>query len=209
MKKIFLCSDQDLIRERWRSLLVDQDYQIFQIALVEGLKQLIKSDDTFVLLVHQPFADLRTINEFCGTLKTCKAFVLADNPNEEEGEALLKQGVAGYANTYISSGRLLEAVKIIFSGRVWFNQEIINKLIQSINLENHGREGVKEDRLPSTLSRREREIVLLVSKGLSNRVIGERLYISERTVKTHLSTIFNKTGARSRLQLALLILRKA
>lgn len=206
--KIILCSEKDSIRERWRSILSDQGYLIYQAALVEGLKQLIRPDDTYLFLVHQPFADFGSIRKICDSQETCKILVLADNPDEKEGISLLIQGGVGYANTYIAAGQLREAVKTIFSGRVWFSQSIMNELIHAINLKNSGEQGMKENRLPEVLSEREKEIALLVSEGMSNNSIAEKLYISERTVKTHLGTIFNKTGIHSRLQLALLVLRK-
>lgn len=209
--KLVLCSERDSIRERWRSVLAEQGYLMHQVAFFESLKQLLLKDDISLILLHQPFADFQTIHELCGRSGSCKVFILADEPKEEDGMFLLRLGVAGYANTYISPGRLSEAVKMILSGRVWFNQQIINKLIQSINAKRKQQGDGDEkgvDSILNLLSGREKEIAVLISEGLSNNEIGDKLFISERTVKSHISTIFNKTGTKSRLQLALLVLRR-
>jgi DNA-binding NarL/FixJ family response regulator len=55
---------------------------------------------------------------------------------------------------------------------------------------------------PETLSKREDEVVQLVANGLSNKEIADKLFISVRTVKAHLTSIFSKTGFRDRLELA-------
>ena len=205
--KIILCSENDVIRERWRSLLCDHGYRLYQAAMVEGLKQIVRADETYLFLVHQPFADLVTIQEICGASDMCKILILADSPSETEGLSLLIQGVSGYVNTYISGGQLLEAVQTIIDGRVWYSQNLMNRLIQSLKVSSPDTEEKPKRNLPESLSEREKEIALLVSEGLSNNSIAEKLYISERTVKSHLSTIYNKTGVRSRLQLALSINR--
>jgi DNA-binding NarL/FixJ family response regulator len=59
----------------------------------------------------------------------------------------------------------------------------------------------------AALSRREREIAELVAEGLTNREIGSRLFLSEKTVETHLSRVFQKLGVRSRAQVAAAVVR--
>jgi DNA-binding NarL/FixJ family response regulator len=203
--KIILCSAKDSIRERWRSLLQGQQFSIYQVSSLPMLQTVVHKDEQYLLLVHQPFMDLQTIGTICRKSALYKVFVLSDTPNREEGFALLRREAVGYANTYISGPRLVEAVKVIQSGRVWFSQEVLSQFIQAVAANNQGVASEDSAKLLQSLTEREREIALLVARGLSNKAIGEQLYVSERTVKAHLSSIFAKTGAQSRLKLALLL----
>lgn len=202
--KIILCSAKDSIRERWRSLLQGQKFSIYQVSSLAMLQTVVHKDEQYLFLVHQPFMDLQTIGTICRKSALYKVFVLSDTPNREEGFALLRREAVGYANTYISGPRLVEAVKVIQSGRVWFSQEVLSQFIQAV-AHNQGAASEDSAKLLQTLTEREREIALLVARGLSNKAIGEQLFVSERTVKAHLSSIFAKTGAQSRLKLALLL----
>lgn len=202
--KIILCSANDAIRERWFSLLADRGYSLYQASSMQVLESLIHRNEPYLLLLHQHFSDLQTISTLCKKPVSLKIFFLSDAPGVAEGLVLLQRGAVGYANTFIAAGRLLEAVRMVQAGRVWFSQEILGKLIQSINVSAPVAD-VKLDELLPSLTDREREIAILISDGLSNQAIGKQLYISDRTVKAHLQNIFKKTGVESRLQLALKI----
>jgi len=203
--KIILCSSKDSVRDRWRSILQKLGHSIYQASSPQVIQTVVHKNERYLFLVHQPFIDLQTIATLCRMKDAYRIFVLSDTPGKEEGIALLKRGVVGYANTYISEGRLAEAVRTIESGRVWFSQEVLSLFIQSVGAGKKDSAADDVDKLLENLTEREREIALLVARGLSNKAIGEQLYVSERTVKSHLSSIFAKTGAQSRLKLALLI----
>jgi len=203
--KIILCSTKDSVRERWRSILQGHQYSVYQTSSLPMLQSIVHKNEQYLLLIHQPFIDLQTVGTLCRMKDLYKVFVLSDTPIKEDGIVLLQRGVVGYANTYISEGRLVEAVKTVQSGRVWFNQEVLAQFIQAVNVNKKAVASEDSDKLLKSLTEREKEIAILVSKGLSNKVIGAQLYVSERTVKSHLSSIFAKVGVQSRLKLALLI----
>lgn len=208
--KIILCSSRDFVRERWRSILQKHAFSVYQASSLPILQSVVHKNEQYLLLVDQAFMDFQTTGTFCRNQDAFKVFVLSDTPARDDGIRLMMIGAVGYANTYISEGRLVEAVKTIEAGRVWFGQEIVSTLIKSVNagLQPPDRkEGAAGPRRFDVLSERENEIAQLIAEGLSNSEIGERLFISERTVKSHLNTIFNKTGAGSRLKLALMILK--
>ena len=138
-----------------------------------------------------------------------KFFLLSDQPNEEEGLAFLKLGIVGYGNTYISQARLLEAVRVISGGAVWLGQKVIQQLI----LESYSRVKEKKPVAPGSgqglagLTPAEHKVAKLVAQGQANLEIAFNLKITERTVKAHLTSIYEKTKTGSRLSLALLINR--
>jgi two-component system, NarL family, nitrate/nitrite response regulator NarL len=202
--KIILCSDHESIRQRWKSILLDR-YSTYQASTLEMLRTLATRHGDAVFLVHHPFVDTGTVRELRAMSPTGRIFVFSDAPDKEDGLSWLRMGVVGYANTYISAGRLLEAIRTVSADRVWFGREIISELIQQLNIQAKSSARTASNELLQELTEREREIAMLVAEGLSNQAIGEKLFISERTVKAHLGAIFAKTGASSRLKLALMI----
>lgn len=203
--KIILCSSSPTIRERWHSMLAGKGYSIYVAVSVVMLASHIQKGETYLLLVQNTFADPADIGELCKN-QQCKVLLLSDAPNVKEGMHYLQLGTVGYVNTYIAPNRLIEAVRTIQEGGAWFEYHILNRFIQAISRGTGQQAGDVFNAMPDTLTQREKEIAVLVSQGFTNNDIAEKLYISERTVKAHLGTIFSKTGTQNRLQLALLVL---
>lgn len=203
---ILLCSANDTVIRRWEEMLGMQ-YEFSQANTASELKNLCTGRKFELILIHRPLVDTGTFIDIRRATPLSRIFLLSDQPGEEEGLAFLKLGIVGYANTYISAERLSEAVRIITSGAVWLGQKVMQRLI----LDSYAR--AKEKAVSDsgekleTLTKREREIADLVAQGQSNLEIAANLDITERTVKAHLSSIYEKTKTGSRLNLALLINR--
>ena len=203
---ILLGSADDTVLKRWGDLL-GNNYDLEQVNTVANLKSRC-SDNTFdLILIHRPLIDTDTFIEIRRATPLSRIFLLSDEPNEEEGLTFLKLGIVGYANTYISSERLSEAVRVITGGAVWLGQKVMQRLI----LDSYARAKEKavsnSEKILGSLTKREREIANLVAHGQSNLEIAADLNITERTVKAHLSSVYEKTKTGSRLNLALLINR--
>jgi DNA-binding NarL/FixJ family response regulator len=198
--EILISSANASTRERWKHIL-EKNHQLFEVASVPELKKTLQQRNIDLILLHRSMVDMDLISK----IKKSRFFVLSDIPDDNEAITLLRHGAAGYANTYISAVRLKEAVKIALSGRVWVGQKLMQKIIRgtahAIDIDKARAEAASEH----NLSDREWEVSLLISKGKSNLEIAEQLFISERTVKAHLSSIFKKTNTASRLQLALYV----
>lgn len=111
----------------------------------------------------------------------------------------LSLGVKGCLSCNSESIKLLDAIKTVQNGNIWLEEETLNQIIPKLlsgskrrkyNLGNHN------------LTNREEEIARLIMKGYSNKNIASKLYITEKTVKTHLTKIFKKLGINNRLELA-------
>jgi DNA-binding NarL/FixJ family response regulator len=203
---ILLCSADETVIKRWGDLLGD-NYDLEQVNTVAKLKS-NSSENTFdLILIHRPLIDTDTFIEIRRATPLSRIFLLSDEPNEEEGLTYLKLGIVGYANTYISAERLSEAVRVITGGAVWLGQKVMQRLI----LDSYARAKEKavsnSEKILGSLTKREREIANLVAHGQSNLEIAADLKITERTVKAHLSSVYEKTKTGSRLNLALLINR--
>ncbi|SCY81200.1 helix-turn-helix transcriptional regulator [Desulfoluna spongiiphila] len=124
---------------------------------------------------------------------------LAERPLYDQGMRLLRRGVRGYGNRHMHRDNLVQAVTAVKGGQVWMPPEFVARMIASLT------PAEPENALPETmepLSRREKEVAGFVAEGLSNREIADKMAITVRTVKAHLTSIFAKTGFRDRLELA-------
>ena len=85
----------------------------------------------------------------------------------------------------------------VAGGGIWLEKEAVGRALERMLQQEQTREKARD-----VLTPREIEITRMIARGLGNREIGEKLFISEGTVKTHLHTIYEKLGIKSRLQLA-------
>ena len=203
---ILLGSANDLVIQRWVDLLKDK-YDLDQADSLPNLQKLCADKKFDLLLLHRPLVDPETFIEIRRLSPHCRIFLLSDQPNEEEGLTFLKLGIVGYANTYISTERLTEATRVISSGAVWLGQKVMQRLILDSYSKAKNKAVSDSKKKLETLTKREREIADLIAQGQSNLEIAANLDITERTVKAHLSSIYEKTKTGSRLNLALLINR--
>ncbi len=138
-----------------------------------------------------------------------KVIVLTGVPDVREGIALLKAGARGYCHREIDGPLLEKATEVVLKGEIWAGRKLIPHLLEELTVltEQQRREvpGNSDERL-ERITRRERQIVDLLSAGASNKEIAKRLNVTERTVKAHLTAIFRKLGLSGRLQLALFAL---
>jgi two-component system nitrate/nitrite response regulator NarL len=113
--------------------------------------------------------------------------------DESSAAHLLKRGIAGIFLKHDPPAVLVEAIREALAGKVWFEQNYLQKIV--------GR--AAEAELPHTrkVTERERQVLAGVFEGLANKQIGERLQVSESSVKATLQQLFQKTGVRTRSQL--------
>lgn len=119
---------------------------------------------------------------------------------EEITSLLLTHKVDGILSTHSDLSQFKKAVQAINDGQIWLDNRKIKALIQHA-------ESMRSAEQDVTLSKKEREIVMLISQGLMNKEIADKLCISEQTVKTHISRIFRKVNVSRRSQLVPLALK--
>lgn len=131
--------------------------------------------------------------------------VLADEP----GDAIIAEacalGASGCCNTYAAPEVLRQVALVVENGGLWIGQSLLQRLVGSTSRALAVRPESKVDTWSALLSERESQVAKLVAGGASNKEIADQLSITERTVKAHLSAIFEKLGLRDRLQLSLRI----
>lgn len=140
--------------------------------------------------------------------------VLTNQPDNEEALALFAAGARGYCNAHATPANLRQVASVVQAGGLWIGETLMQRLLAStraaiakIPVENlllDEANRVSAARL-SSLTARELEVAHAVANGFSNKEIARQLGITERTVKAHIGSIFQKIKARDRLHLALIV----
>jgi DNA-binding NarL/FixJ family response regulator len=132
--------------------------------------------------------------------------VLADEPDESVIADALASGAAGCCNTHAAPEVLRQVALVVENGGLWVGQSLLRRLVGSTShLLGQRSPQQKNEGWSTQLSEREAQVARLVAGGASNREIAGQLSITERTVKAHLTAVFEKLGLRDRLQLSLRI----
>jgi DNA-binding NarL/FixJ family response regulator len=135
-----------------------------------------------------------------------RIIILTSFSEEDQVIPAIRAGAHGYLLKDIAPNELVQAVRDAFEGKVQLHPEIARKLMTVIAAEESSSNRAATD-TPEGLTEREHEVLTLISEGLNNREIAEKLFISEKTVKTHVSSILGKLGVADRTQAAIYALR--
>jgi DNA-binding NarL/FixJ family response regulator len=116
----------------------------------------------------------------------------------------LKAGVNGYILKNSPAERILSAIRLIYNGGTVFQADVLEFIRSRVSNTSTG-----SNLFEMLLSPRELDIVKLISEGLSNKEIGEKLFLTNGTVRNHISTILEKTGLEHRTQIAVQYLKNS
>lgn len=131
--------------------------------------------------------------------------VLADDPDDGLVSASIEAGAAGCCNTHAAPEVLRQVALVVSNGGLWVGQSLLRRLISSTARVLADQSSDVKDDWRGRLSDRELQVADLIGTGASNKEIARQLSITERTVKAHLTAVFDKLGVRDRLQLSLKI----
>jgi DNA-binding NarL/FixJ family response regulator len=129
----------------------------------------------------------------------CPCMALVAIPQKEQALRLLQKGIRAYGNRYMHQENLKQAVETLKAGQIWLPPAIISQVISALPAT---KSEDQSEVLLDILTSREAEVAKWLVNGLSNQEISEKMFVSVRTVKAHLTSIFKKTGCRNRLELA-------
>ncbi len=103
---------------------------------------------------------------------------------------------------------LIKAIQKVHEGELWLNRKMTAKLVDDLSRPNAGTHRDPDAAKIATLTAREKEIIAIACQGLRNREVAKRLFISEVTVRHHLTSIYSKLGLTDRFELALYAFRR-
>lgn len=204
--RIVIADDHAVLRESLASLLATEEDFTVEARAANGQEALAQVQelrpDVLVLDLFMPQGDgfevLRTLDRAGSRVASV---VLTGSDSELDYAQAVKLGARGLVLKSDGPEKLFAAIRTVFNGELAFSDELAQQVLTTMSAESRASANTL-----ARLSERERQIAFYVARGMKNKDIGQELSISENTVKRHLQSIFTKTGARDRLELAVLAL---
>jgi two-component system, NarL family, response regulator DegU len=210
---IVIIDDHQLFREGVKRILeFDANFEVVAegddgcdaLALVENYHP-----DVVIMDINMPKLNgVEATRELIESYPDSKVIILSIHDDENYVSHALKTGATGYLLKEMDADALVEAVKVVADGGSYLHPKVTHNLVKEyrrLALGEATEEGVQfqqmEVRRPlHLLTRRECEVLQMLADGKSNRGIGEALFISEKTVKNHVSNILQKMNVNDRTQ---------
>ncbi|MFJ2263734.1 response regulator [Streptomyces sp. NPDC087844] len=205
--RVFLLDDHEVVR-RGLSDLLDSEPDISVVGDADSAEHaLVRGPalrpDVAVLDVRLPDGDgISVCRELRSRMPDLACLMLTSFDDEEALLDAIMAGAAGYVLKQIRGSDLVTAVRTVASGQSMLDPTTTARLMRSLRAD--PTEGPALAPELAGLSPRERDILALIGDGLTNREIGKKLYLSEKTVKNHISRLLAKLGVQRRVQAAVL-----
>jgi DNA-binding NarL/FixJ family response regulator len=206
MISVLVVDDQELMRAGFRMVLGAQpDIELVGEAAngaeaVELAKRL--RPDVVLMDIRMPVLDGVAATKQIVDAGVARVLVMTTFDLDEYVYAALQNGASGFLLKDTPPDNLTSALKAVASGEAVVAPSVTRRLLDRF-IGTGGRPSRDESTL-SALTDREREVLILISRGLSNSEIAETLFLSEATVKTHVGRILSKLGLRDRVQAVVL-----
>lgn len=198
--KVFIVDDHEIFRKGL--IMVINKFNTARVVAeasngAEFLK-MIKSVDTDVVLMDIQMPEINGIEATQRVMKEypdIKIAALSMYGEEKYLQSMIESGVHGFLLKNISKDKLKQAIETIASGGNYFSEELLS-FFTTKYIHNQ-----KKENTEAKFTSREIEVLQLIAKGLTDKEIGEKLFISERTVNGHRANLIAKTGSKNTVNL--------
>lgn len=198
MKAAFYSTTFDTI-DYWKkeftedAILIGSDEELLSFAAENPKTPVIADYDSVAQSVNRMLQEDLVIDNLV---------ILERQPNLNTGKMLINRGIKAYGNSRMLHLHFLQLLDTVGSGNIWMYPELVQAMVHDTK--------ERKKRLPNIellkrLTDKEQEVTLLVIEGLSNNAISRKLGITVRTVKAHISSIFNKLHVNDRIALVILL----
>ena len=203
--RVLLADDQALVRGGFRLILEKNGIEVVAEAedgaeAVDLTQQL--RPDVVLMDVRMPGTDgVEATRRLAEAGTTARILILTTFDLDEYVFAALRAGASGFLLKDVRPPDLVEAVRIVARGEALLAPSVTRRLLHRFTAS------LPPDQVPpdlDELTERERQVLVLVARGLSNAEIAGRLFLTEATVKTHVSAVLRKLGLRDRVQAVVL-----
>jgi len=206
-----IIDDHAVIRAGLR-MLIEQDQTMSVVAQAGNRAEallLAEKEQPDIILFDLMLGDedgLEFLPALCDISPNSRVLVLTGVQTTESHRIAIRRGAMGIVLKQQAADLLLKAIRKVNAGEVWIDRSMMGSVLDDVRTERQQGSNTEATKIAS-LTPREREVVALVSEGLKNKLIGERLYISETTVTHHLSSVFSKLEVSDRLELIIYAFR--
>lgn len=201
MIKVLLIDDHEMVRLGVSSYLsIQEDIEVVgeaengQIGYEKALE--LRPDIILMDLVMETMDGIESTKAILKEWKTAKIIIVTSFIDDEKVYPAIEAGAAGYLLKTSTASQIAEAIRKTYRGETVLEPEVTGKMMERMTRRN-------EPVLHEELTNRENEILLLISEGKSNQEIADELFITLKTVKTHVSNILAKLDVDDRTQAAI------
>jgi two-component system, NarL family, response regulator DegU len=212
--KVVIADDHALFRDGLRKILsMEKDILVVgEAANGDEVAKVVErtKPDVLLLDLKMPKGDVvQNLLDVGARSPTTRVMILTAFADEENVLNAAKGGAKGYVPKGVPSATLIQAIKTVQGGNYWIDKEIPSweTFEEIVRDQSQFHEAApRMDESIKALTKREMEILKLVAEGLTNEEIGKKIFISEKTVKTHLTNIFDKLKVNNRFKAALMLM---
>jgi len=201
--RIMIADDHSIVREGLKQLLeLEEDFVVVGqasngVETIERVKEL--KPDVLLLDINMPIMNgIKALKKLKDDGIDTKVVILTIHEDREYLIETMQIGASGYILKDSDSASFFKAIRDAYNGESYIQPKLAADLIKEFNKPRGSR--IKKE---NELTQREYEVIALIADGLNNKDIAERLYISEKTVKNHVSNIFRKINVSDRTQAAI------
>lgn len=202
--RVLIADDHALVREGLRKLLglSDNIEIVSEVGDGQGAINIARKDKPDVILmdVNMPgtngISATRVIKREMPSIHVIALTIYED----EEVVDMVRAGVSAYVLKDVAGSELIDTINRVMQGEVVIHPRVANRLVRELSRNENKKSDIR-------LTKRERDVLLLLVKGHSNKEMAEAMFISEKTVKNHLTSIFRKLGVKDRTQAAVYALK--
>ena len=201
--RVFLLDDHEVVRRGLRELLeAEGDIVVVgESGSAREAARIIPATRPRVAVLDGRLPDGSGI-EVCREIRavdpTIRALILTSYDDDEALFAAVMAGASGYVLKQITGTDLVDAIRRVAAGQSLLDPALTQRVLERV------RSGPAQPNELKELTEQERKILALIAEGLTNRQIGEQLYLAEKTVKNYVSNILSKLGLERRTQAAVL-----
>ena len=202
--RIVIADDHGLFREMLR-ITLRREGSIKIVGEATNVRQTIDliselKPDIVLLNSTMPEMDgIEVLPEIREKNQKTKALMLTANKDEATIFKALKGGAKGYLSKDVSISNLIKAIQAVQKGELWIERKLMARFLEVEAILDSNRKG-QAGKLKKIITPREKEVLRLLTTGSTNKEIAKALFISEKTVKSHLNSIFRKLNVTRRLQ---------
>jgi len=202
--RVLIADDHALVREGLRKLLglSDNIEIVSEVGDGQGAINIARKDKPDVILmdVNMPGTNgiiaTRVIKREMPSIHVIALTIYED----EEVVDMVRAGVSAYVLKDVAGSELIDTINRVMQGEVVIHPRVANRLVRELSRNENKKNDIR-------LTKRESDVLLLLVKGHSNKEMAEAMFISEKTVKNHLTSIFRKLGVKDRTQAAVYALK--
>lgn len=205
--RILIADDHDIIRQGLRRIISFEDDMVIAFDAKNGeeaLKLLTEHQIDVVLLdCNMPIMNgIQVLKSVKDQGINTKVIILTVENDRKTINTAIEIGADGYMLKDSAGTEIVNAIRLVYNGEKYIDKSLVSILFSHIK--------IKEEKALSALdnlSKREVEVLIKISKGLSNKEIGQQLYLSEKTVKNYATNLFKKINVGDRVQATILAIQ--